>query len=152
DPGSSRSIRFKPFFEGLRDLGYVDGPTIVIEYLSAEGQGDRFPDLAGQCVRVNADVIVVASTPPAHTATSASRRIPIVMIGLGDAMGTGFVESLARPEGNVTGVTIIQILRPLFFVALEAHSSFPLPPIGRLVCGPIRLAQRATAARAHERG
>src|SRR5262249_52360493 len=114
DPGSSRSIRFKPFFEGLRDLGYVDGPTIVIEYLSAEGQGDRFPDLAGQCVRVNADVIVVASTPPAHTATSASRRIPIVMIGLGDPIGTGLVESLARPEGNVTGVTIIPILRPLF--------------------------------------
>src|SRR5262245_19227681 len=105
DPGSSQSIRFKPFFEGLIDLGYVDGRTIAIEFLSAEGQGDRFADLAGQCVRLNADVIVVASTPAAHAATRATRTIPIVMLGLGDPIGAGLVESLARPGGSVTGIT-----------------------------------------------
>src|SRR5262249_42897120 len=82
DPGSSQSIRFKPFFEGLSELGYVDGQTIAIEFLSAEGQGDRFADLAGQCVRLNANVIVVASTPAGHAAKGATRTIPIVMIGL----------------------------------------------------------------------
>src|SRR5262245_49353106 len=107
DPGSSQSIRFKPFFEGLSELGYVDGQTIAIEFLSAEGQGDRFADLAGQCVRLNANVIVVASTPAGHAAKGATRTIPIVMIGLGDPIGTGLVKTLAQPDGNVTGVTMM---------------------------------------------
>src|SRR5262249_16799559 len=89
------------------ELGYVDGQTIAIEFLSAEGQGDRFADLAGQCVRLNANVIVVASTPAGHAAKGATRTIPIVMIGLGDPIGTGLVKTLAQPDGNVTGVTMM---------------------------------------------
>ena len=86
DPGTlqSRSPRFDAFFEGLRDLGYVDGQTITIDYLSANGHGERFPALAAECLRLKADIIAVSTTPAAQTAKNATRTIPIVMIALGD--------------------------------------------------------------------
>jgi putative ABC transport system substrate-binding protein len=62
DPGTLKATRFKPFFEALRDLGYVDGQTITIDHLSAEGQGERFPVLAAECLQRKADVIVVTTT------------------------------------------------------------------------------------------
>ncbi len=105
DPGTPQSSRFAPFFQALRDLGYVDGQTITIDYLSAEGRGERFPALAADCVRLKADIIVVTTTPATQAAESATRTIPIVMYGLGDPVATGLVASLARPGGNVTGVT-----------------------------------------------
>jgi putative ABC transport system substrate-binding protein len=105
DPGTPQSTRFTPFFRGLRDLGYVDGRNIAIDYLSADGRGERFPTLAADCVRLKADVIVVTTTPGAQAAKNATRTIPIVLHALGDPVATGLVASLARPGGNVTGVT-----------------------------------------------
>ena len=105
DPGTPQSTRFTPFFQGLRDLGYVDGRNIAIDYLSADGRGERFPTLAADCVRLKADVIVATTTPGAQAAKNATRTIPIVLHALGDPVATGLVASLARPGGNVTGVT-----------------------------------------------
>ena len=107
DPGTLESNRFEPFFHGLRDLGYVDGQTITIDYLSAEGQGDRFPTLAAECLRRKADIIVVTTTPAARAAKDATHTIPIVMIPLGDPVETGLVAGLARPGGNITGLTFM---------------------------------------------
>ena len=106
DPGTLETTRFKPFFQALRDLSYVDGQTITIDYLSANGQGERFPDLAADCVRLKADVIIVTTTPAAKAAKAATGSIPIVMY-LGDPVVTGLVASLNRPEGNVTGLTFM---------------------------------------------
>ncbi len=105
DPGTPQSSRFDPFFQGLRDLGYVDGQSITIDYLSADGRGERFPVLAADCLRLKADIIVVTTTPAAQAAKHATRTIPIVMHLLGDPVATGLVASLARPGGNVTGLT-----------------------------------------------
>src|SRR5262245_42023483 len=102
-----KASRFDPFFQRLGELGYVDGQTIAIDYLSAEGQGDRFPALAAECLRRKADIIVVTTTPAAQAAKSATSTIPIVMTALGDPVGTGLVTSLARPGGNVTGTTLL---------------------------------------------
>jgi putative ABC transport system substrate-binding protein len=107
DPATSRSTRFGAFFDGLRDLGYVDGQTIIIDYLSANGHGEQFPALAAECLRLKADIIVVSTTPAARIAENATSTIPIVMLGLGDPVGTGLVDSLARPGRNVTGNTLM---------------------------------------------
>jgi putative tryptophan/tyrosine transport system substrate-binding protein len=107
DPGTPQSSRFTPFFQGLRDLGYVDGQTITIDYLSADGRGERFPALAADCVRLKADIIVVTTTPAAQAAKNATKTIPILMHSLGDPVATGLVVSLARPGGNVTGTTLM---------------------------------------------
>jgi len=107
DPGTAQSpsSRFDGFFQGLRDLGYVHGRTLAIDYLTADGRGELFPGLAAECLRLNADIIAVTTTPAAQAAKSATRTIPIVMLSVGDPVGTGLVESLARPGGNVTGVS-----------------------------------------------
>jgi putative tryptophan/tyrosine transport system substrate-binding protein len=107
DPAASRSTRFDAFFQGLRDLGYVDGKTITIDYLSADGRGERFPMLAAECLRLKADIIAVSTTPATEAAKTATRSIPIVMIALGDPVGTGLVDSLAQPGGNVTGMSMM---------------------------------------------
>ena len=108
DPGTPQSSRFDAFFQGLRDLGYVDGQTITIDYLSAAtSQAAGFPALATECLRVKADIIVVTTTPAAQAAKHATHTIPIVMHSLGDPMATGLVASLARPGGNVTGTTLM---------------------------------------------
>jgi putative tryptophan/tyrosine transport system substrate-binding protein len=72
-----------PFFQRLGELGYKDKQTIAIDYLSADGHGEHFSDLAGQCLRLDPDIIVVTTTPAAQAAKSATRNIPIVMIPLG---------------------------------------------------------------------
>jgi putative ABC transport system substrate-binding protein len=109
DPGTlqSRSPRFDVFFDSLRDLGYVDGKTIVIDYLSADGKDDRFPALVSECLRLKADIIAVSTTPAAQAAKRGTRTVPIVMIALGDPVGTGLVESIVRPGGNVTGMSLM---------------------------------------------
>jgi putative ABC transport system substrate-binding protein len=91
------------FREGLRELGWVEGQNIVIDYRFAEFRYDRLPDLAAELVRLKVDIIVAPATPAAAAAKKATGAIPIVMIGVGDPVGTGFVASLARPGGNVTG-------------------------------------------------
>jgi putative ABC transport system substrate-binding protein len=93
------------FFQALRDLGYADGRSINIDYLSADGRNERFPSLAAECVRREADVIVPATTPAAQAAREATQTIPIVLLRLGDPVGTGLVDSLARPGANVTGTS-----------------------------------------------
>jgi putative ABC transport system substrate-binding protein len=106
DPGSAQSPpkRYAAFFDGLRDLGYVHGQTIDIDYL-ADGGRDRYPALAAECLQKTTDVIVVTTTPAAKAAKEATRTVPIVMTGLGDPVATGIVNNLARPEGNVTGMS-----------------------------------------------
>ena len=81
DPGSLQSTRFSAFFEGLRDLGYVQGQSILIDYLTADGQAERYSALAAECVRLGADVIATSTTPATQAAKSATQAIPIVMIG-----------------------------------------------------------------------
>ena len=107
DQGTQQASRFGPFFEGLRELNYVEGQTISINYLSADGRGDRFPALAAECLRLKADIIVVTTTPAALAAKNATRTVPIVMGPLGDPVGTALVASLGRPGGNVTGLTLM---------------------------------------------
>jgi len=96
-----------PFREGLRDLGYVEGGNIVIEYRWAEGKYERFPELIAELVALNVEIIVTAGTPAALAVKRAMVRIPLVMAAVGDPVGAGLVESLARPGGNFTGLTAI---------------------------------------------
>jgi putative ABC transport system substrate-binding protein len=95
------------FIQGLRDLGYVEGQNITIEQRYSEGQYERLPDLAADLVRLQVDVIVAPATQNVLVATQATRTIPIVMTGAGDPVGNGLVASLARPGGNVTGLSIL---------------------------------------------
>lgn len=93
------------FRQGLRELGWVEGRNIVIEYRYAEGKYERLPDLAGELVRFKPDVIVAAPTEAALAAKNATSTIPIVMANVADPVGSGLVASLARPSGNVTGLS-----------------------------------------------
>jgi len=90
---------------GLRGFGYVEGKNIVFEYRFAEDKYERLPGLATELVRSKADVILAHATLGARAAKRATSTIPIVMVGVGDPVGTGFVPSLARPGGNITGVS-----------------------------------------------
>jgi putative ABC transport system substrate-binding protein len=107
DPSAIASARLAPFFEGLRDLGYVNWESISIDYLSAEGQSDRFWALAEECLRLKADIIVSTTTPAVQAAKKATRTTPILFPALGDPVGTGLVDSLAHPGGNVTGMSLM---------------------------------------------
>ncbi len=99
--------RVDAFRAGLRDLGYVEGKNIAIEFRFAQGQYDRLPELAAELVRLKVDVIVTHSVPGALAAkqATATNPIPVVMTNVGDAVGAGIVASLARPGGNITGDT-----------------------------------------------
>src|SRR6267143_1845046 len=92
------------FREALRDLGYIEGQTILFEFRSAGGKANLLPELAAELVRLRVDIIVVWHTPVAHAARQATREIPIVMADVGDPVGTGLVTSLGRPGGNITGL------------------------------------------------
>src|SRR5215813_10949628 len=91
--------------QGLRDLGYAEGQNLAFEWRYSEGQAERFADLAADLVRLQVDVIVTMSTPAAVAAKQATQTIPIVMVYVADPVGTGLVASLARPGGNLTGVS-----------------------------------------------
>lgn len=93
------------FRKALRGLGWVEGQNIVIDYRFAEGRFERLPDLAGELVRLKVDVIVAGPTPVAVAAKNATSAIPIIMWAVGDPVGLGLVASLARPDGNITGVS-----------------------------------------------
>lgn len=97
------------FRQGLLDHGYVEGRDVVIEHRWASGQTGRLAGLAADLVRQNVDVIVARATPSVQAAAAATRSIPIIMATAGDALGTGLVSSLARPGGNVTGLSLALI-------------------------------------------
>src|SRR5262249_48821561 len=103
---SDRPFLLDAFRQRLRELGWVEGHNIVIDYRYAEGRVDRLPDLAAELVRLKVDLIVASAGGPTPTAAkNAPATIPIVMIAVRDPVGTGLIASLARPGGNVTGVS-----------------------------------------------
>jgi putative tryptophan/tyrosine transport system substrate-binding protein len=99
-----QALRIAAFVDGLRELGYVEGKSIRIEYRWAEGRFDRLPQLAAELVALKPDVIVTAGPPAVRAAQNTTSTIPI-LITVHDPVGQGFVASLARPGGNITGVT-----------------------------------------------
>jgi ABC-type uncharacterized transport system substrate-binding protein len=132
----------KAFREGLRDRGYVEGENIFIEYRWAEGNYQRFPDLVADLLKLKVDLILTAGTPGALAAKRATQTIPIVMAVTGDAVGTGLVSSLARPGGNLTGLTTMvpdlegkrleilrEVLPKLVTVVVLLNTSNPLTAI-----------------------
>src|SRR5947208_12290062 len=94
----------KAFLQGLRDLGYIEGQNIAIEYRFADGKNERLPGLAAELIDLKVAVIVTAGTPAAVAAKQATSMIPVVMAIVADPVGEGLVGSLARPGGNVTGL------------------------------------------------
>jgi putative ABC transport system substrate-binding protein len=127
------------FLQGLRDLGYEDGRNITIEYRRAAGKVEHLPQLADGLVQLKVDLIVVRSTPVVEAAKNATTTIPIVMMGVGDPVRSGFVTSLAHPGGNITGMSnilpelagkrleLLREIRPkLSHVAFLAYSPDPL--------------------------
>lgn len=102
---SKDSSRLHEFYKGLRDLGYVQGQNIIIEYRDAGGKADRLPELAAELIRLKVDVIVSDGGPAIEALRNSTRTIPIVMPAVTGPIGRGFVASLERPGGNVTGLT-----------------------------------------------
>jgi putative ABC transport system substrate-binding protein len=103
----SGSPRIETFRQGLRELGYVEGKNIVIEYRYAEGKLDRLPALAAELVRLKVEIIVSTGPAPTRAAKEATSTIPVVMTQDTDPVGNGFVASLARPGGNITGLATL---------------------------------------------
>jgi putative ABC transport system substrate-binding protein len=101
----SESSFLADFREGLREHGYIEGRNLSIEYRSAEGRGELLPGLISDLVRRNVDIIVTSSAPAIQVARQATSRIPIVFARVGDAVNQGIVKSLARPDGNITGIS-----------------------------------------------
>ena len=104
---SGGGTRIDAFRQGLRELGYVEGKNIIIEWRSAEGKLDHLPALAAELVRLKVDVIVTGGGRATRTAKEATNTIPIVMAQVPDPVGDGFVASLARPGGNITGLSAL---------------------------------------------
>ncbi len=103
-PVTANPRNLEAFRQGLRELGWVEGQNIVIEYRSAEGRLDRLPELAAELVRLKVDVIAASPTPTALAAKKATATVPVVGVSLTEPVGLGLIASLARPGGNVTGV------------------------------------------------
>jgi putative ABC transport system substrate-binding protein len=97
--------RIEAFRQGLRELGYIEAKNIVIEMRSAEGKPDRLAALAAELVRLKVDVLISTGSPATRAAKEATSTIPIVMTQDPDPVGNGFVASLARPGGNITGLS-----------------------------------------------
>jgi len=103
---STASLNLEAFRKSLREIGYVEGQNIAIDYRFAEGRFDRLPQLAAELVQLKVDIIVAGSVSGALATKKASGSIPIVFVGIGDPVANGLVASLARPGGNVTGMTL----------------------------------------------
>jgi putative ABC transport system substrate-binding protein len=106
-PGSPPPGLLDAFLDGLRDLGYVEGKTVALEWRFAEGKNERLTALADELVRLKVDVIFAVNTPAAQAAKKATAAIPIVIARLADPVKTGLVSSLSRPGGNITGLSSI---------------------------------------------
>ena len=121
---------FQAFEQRLRELGYIEGQNIVIEYRNAEGEVDRLPDLAADLVRLDVNVIVTATDPATRAAKGATTTIPIVMIAINyDPIALGYIDSIARPGANVTGLFFqhLELLAKRFGLFKEM-----LPSVGRV--------------------
>ncbi len=151
ESASAVPSRLEALRGGLRDLGYVEGRNIAIEFRWAEGKDERLPDLAAELVRLKVDVIVTTATEPVLAAKRATSTIPIIFATVGDAVATGIVTSLPRPGGNVTGSTFFS--PELMAKRLELAKEI-MPRITRVAVlvnpdssldGPIFQAMEATA-------
>lgn len=150
---SDTPLALAAFRQGLRDLGYVEGENIVIEYRTAKANPDRIPGLVSELVQLKVDVLVSTAQPAIERAKQATKTIPIIMIATFDPVATGLIDSLARPGGNVTGVYTLQ--RELSGKRLELFKEM-LPGISRVgvlwdpnIPGPvISYKEYETAARA----
>ena len=142
-----------PFRDGLRELGYIEGQNAVIEYRWAEGRYERLPVLIGELLALKVEVIVTAGTPATLAVKKATTTVPLVMIAVGDPIGTGIVPSLSRPGGNITGLTSIspeldgkrlellrEIIPGMSHIAVFWNSASPLQVVGE------RRTQAAAAA------
>jgi putative ABC transport system substrate-binding protein len=116
------------FKTGLRELGYVEGKNLVIEWRFADGKPERLAGLAAELVQLKVDVIVTAATQPTAAAQKATSNIPIVIGSAGDPVASGFVQSLARPGGNITGVSenAVDIVAKLLEMLLRIRPSLTL--------------------------
>src|SRR5690349_10940841 len=152
------------FRDQMRQLGYVEGKNLVIEYRWADGKYDRLPDLAADLVRLRVDVIVCAGDPVILAAKQATTTIPIVMASVGDPVGRGFVSSLAHPGGNITGVSnfavalsgkwlelLKQVVPNLSRVAILRNADNPTHPLfwaeAQRVAGEVGLTVRSFEVR-----
>jgi putative tryptophan/tyrosine transport system substrate-binding protein len=106
---SSEAASNEGLRQGLHELGYIEGQNIVIEYRWGEGRSDQLPELAADLIRLNVDVMVVRGDMAILAAKQLTSTIPIVMAGVGDPVGRGFIASLARPGGNITGVSNLSV-------------------------------------------
>ena len=104
-PAEQNAANLDALRRGLRERGYVEGQNLQVEYRSAAGRADRFPELADELLRSGVDLIVTRGTPAARAAKAATSSVPIVMAAIGEPLGVGVVASLARPGGNVTGLS-----------------------------------------------
>jgi putative ABC transport system substrate-binding protein len=104
-PASQNTANLVALRKGLRALGYIEGQNLSIEYSSADGIAERFPELAAELVRLQVDLIVTRGTPAAQAAKNATATIPVVMAAIGEPLAVGVVAGLARPSGNVTGLS-----------------------------------------------
>jgi putative tryptophan/tyrosine transport system substrate-binding protein len=107
-PSSFYSARIDVFKQGLKELGYVEGKNITIEYRYAEGKDDRLPALAAELVGLKVDVILATATPSVLAVKKVSATIPIVLVGVSDPVASGLFASLARPGGNITGLSTLR--------------------------------------------
>jgi putative tryptophan/tyrosine transport system substrate-binding protein len=151
----SREPLWDTFRQRLRELGYREGDNLLIEFRSAHGQADRLASAAAELARLNADVIVARSTPAALAARRVTTTIPIVLTNSADPVGAGLVESLARPGGNVTGVTTLtaelsakrlEVLREIVPVAQRVAVLWDETNVG------LAIAVRDTEVAAHSLG
>src|SRR5438093_2792165 len=105
--GAPPNANLDAFIQGLRELGYIEGKNILIEYRFAEGKADRLPELAMELVRLKVDAIFTGGTPAIFALKQATKTIPIVFFSTSDPIGTGVVASLAQPGGNITGISVL---------------------------------------------
>jgi putative ABC transport system substrate-binding protein len=106
-PAASNAANFDALRKGLRELGYVEGQNLVLDYRSADGRPERYPQLVAELLHLNVDLIVTRGTPAVMAAKNATETIPVVMAASGEPVGTGVVAGLARPGGNVTGLSAL---------------------------------------------
>ncbi len=147
------------FVQRLHELNWIEGRTVAIEYRWAQGQNERFAEIAAEFVRLNVDVIVTAGTAPVIAAMRATSAIPIVFATAGNPVGTGLVKSLARPGGNVTGLSnqafdtatkrvgiLAEAIPDLRELAILVNTG---SPIGGLEMGQVQAAAQKIGLRAH---